>query len=83
MGTYAGLAIFVAPLAPLSDVTSIRKIIMNLYVNFECFHLVTPTLDGKMCALPYKIGNLTWDMYFCNKGYCPTTISSNSTCVSG
>ncbi|CAF3904260.1 unnamed protein product [Adineta steineri] len=55
------------PSVPLSDVTSI----------------LTPTNDGKICALPYKVANFTWDMYFCNRGYCPTEINSNSTCATG
>ncbi|CAF1277819.1 unnamed protein product, partial [Adineta steineri] len=56
-----------APSRPLSDVTSI----------------LTPTNDGQICAVPYKVANFTWDMYFCNRGYCPTVINSNSTCAIG
>ncbi|CAF0975800.1 unnamed protein product [Adineta steineri] len=45
--------------------------------------IVKPTANGEMCVLPYKVGNFTWDMYFCNRGYCPTASSPNSTCASG
>ncbi|CAF4132690.1 unnamed protein product, partial [Adineta steineri] len=57
----------VAPSAALSDVSSIIK----------------PTANGEMCILPYKVGTYTWDMYFCNRGYCPTASSPNSTCTTG
>ncbi|CAF4162787.1 unnamed protein product, partial [Adineta steineri] len=57
----------VAPSAALSDVSSIIK----------------PTANGEMCILPYKVGTYTWDMYFCNRGYCPTASNPNSTCASG
>ncbi|UJR24878.1 hypothetical protein I4U23_006247 [Adineta vaga] len=52
---------------PMSDVTSI----------------IQPTNDGNLCALPYRVGNFTWDMYFCNKGYCPTAMNTNSACALG
>ena len=69
---------------PLSDVTSISKI--NVHYLFLCqIPLIPakPTNDGQLCAVPYKVGNFTWDMYFCNQGYCPTTMSPNSTCKLG
>ncbi|CAF0972053.1 unnamed protein product [Rotaria sp. Silwood1] len=53
--------------SPSSDVTSISQ----------------PTNNGEMCKLPYKIGNYTWDMYFCYNDYCPTETSARSKCASG
>lgn len=44
---------------------------------------VKPTANGEVCELPYQVGNYTWQMYFCNKGYCPTANSLNSTCFKG
>ncbi|CAF3498100.1 unnamed protein product, partial [Adineta steineri] len=55
------------PNGALSDVSSIIK----------------PTANGEMCILPYKVGTYTWDMYFCNRGFCPTANNQNSTCTSG
>ncbi|UJR24894.1 hypothetical protein I4U23_006261 [Adineta vaga] len=55
------------PTGPLSDVTSSLK----------------PTENGKNCSLPYKITPYTWDMYFCNNGYCQTDTNLNSKCQSG
>ncbi|CAF4215293.1 unnamed protein product, partial [Adineta steineri] len=55
------------PIAPLSDVTSSLK----------------PTTNGESCNLPYKINSFTWDMYFCNEGYCETSTDSTSKCSSG
>ncbi|CAF3367085.1 unnamed protein product [Rotaria socialis] len=52
---------------PASDVTSALK----------------PTNNGQVCQLPYKVGNYTWDMYFCYKGYCPTENGENSECAPG
>ncbi|CAF1267509.1 unnamed protein product [Adineta steineri] len=57
----------VAPSAALSDVSSIIK----------------PTANGEMCILPFKVGTYIWDMYFCNRGYCPTASNPNSTCTTG
>ncbi|CAF5192669.1 unnamed protein product [Rotaria magnacalcarata] len=57
----------VTPSGPLSDVTSSLK----------------PTDSGEACKLPYKVGSFSWNMYFCNKGYCPTENNSNSTCKPG
>ncbi|CAF4703241.1 unnamed protein product, partial [Rotaria socialis] len=57
----------VVPTGPLSDVTSSLK----------------PTDSGEACKLPYKVGSFSWDMYFCNRGYCPTENNSNSTCKPG
>ncbi|CAF1138689.1 unnamed protein product [Adineta steineri] len=45
--------------------------------------IVKPTANGELCVLPYKVGTFTWDMYFCNRGYCPTASSPNSTCATG
>ncbi|UJR24896.1 hypothetical protein I4U23_006262 [Adineta vaga] len=56
-----------APTTPLSDVTSSLK----------------PTDNGKNCSLPYKVSPYTWDMYFCNNGYCQTDTDPNSKCQSG
>ncbi|CAF1313240.1 unnamed protein product [Adineta steineri] len=56
-----------SPTAPLSDVTSSLK----------------PTSNGQSCNLPYKLNSFTWDMYFCNEGYCQTSADSNSKCSSG
>ncbi|CAF4237264.1 unnamed protein product, partial [Rotaria sp. Silwood2] len=56
-----------APNGALSDVTS----------------SLTPTDNGEVCKLPYKVGTYNWDMYFCNKDSCPTASSSNSTCKAG
>ncbi|CAM4940976.1 unnamed protein product [Rotaria socialis] len=42
-----------------------------------------PTDSGEACKLPYKVGSFSWDMYFCNRGYCPTENNSNSTCKPG
>ncbi|CAM4794391.1 unnamed protein product [Rotaria magnacalcarata] len=55
------------PISSFSDVTSITK----------------PTANGELCKLPYKVDSYTWDMYFCNKGFCPTATSSNSKCALG
>ncbi|CAF4002266.1 unnamed protein product [Adineta steineri] len=55
------------PISPLSDVTSSLK----------------PTTNGQSCSLPYKINSFTWDMYFCNEGYCQTSTDSTSKCPSG
>ncbi|CAF1386847.1 unnamed protein product [Adineta steineri] len=55
------------PTAPLSDVTSSLK----------------PTNNGESCKLPYKFDSYTWDMYFCNEGYCQTSTDSTSKCSSG
>ncbi|CAF3694489.1 unnamed protein product [Adineta steineri] len=55
------------PTAPLSDVTSSLK----------------PTINGQSCNLPYKINPFTWDMYFCNEGFCQTTTDSTSKCSAG
>ncbi|CAF3584769.1 unnamed protein product, partial [Adineta steineri] len=55
------------PFSPLSDVTSSLK----------------PTSNGQSCSLPYKINSFTWDMYFCNEGYCQTSTDSTSKCSSG
>ncbi|CAF4850917.1 unnamed protein product [Rotaria sp. Silwood2] len=57
----------IAPNGALSDVTS----------------SLTPTDNGEVCKLPHKVGTFNWDMYFCNKGTCPTASSSNSTCKAG
>ncbi|CAF4351682.1 unnamed protein product [Rotaria socialis] len=57
----------IAPAGPLSDVTSSLK----------------PTDSGEACKLPYRVGSFSWDMYFCNRGYCPTENNSNSTCKPG
>ncbi|CAF3398443.1 unnamed protein product [Rotaria socialis] len=57
----------VVPNGPLSDVTSSLK----------------PTDSGEACKLPYKVGSFSWQMYFCNRGYCPTENNSNSTCKPG
>ncbi|CAF4759384.1 unnamed protein product, partial [Rotaria socialis] len=50
----------------------------NIYV-----YLVKPTDSGEACKLPYRVGSFSWDMYFCNRGYCPTENNSNSTCKPG
>ncbi|CAF3472404.1 unnamed protein product [Rotaria sp. Silwood1] len=42
---------------------------------------VTSTSNGELCILPYKVYNYTWDMYFCNEGYCPTQSNPNTTCT--
>ncbi|CAF1102769.1 unnamed protein product [Adineta steineri] len=55
------------PISPLSDVTSSLK----------------PTSNGQSCNLPYQLNAYTWDMYFCNDGYCQTTTDSTSKCSSG
>ncbi|CAF4174480.1 unnamed protein product [Adineta steineri] len=55
------------PIAPLSDVTSSLK----------------PTSNGDSCNLPYKLSSFTWDMYFCNEGYCETSTDSTSKCSAG
>ncbi|CAF3565227.1 unnamed protein product [Adineta steineri] len=55
------------PFSPLSDVTSSLK----------------PTSNGKSCSLPYHLNSFTWDMYFCNEGYCQISIDSTSKCSSG
>ncbi|CAF1313220.1 unnamed protein product [Adineta steineri] len=55
------------PISPLSDVTSSLK----------------PTSNGQSCNLPYKLDSFTWDMYFCNDGYCQTSTDSTSKCSSG
>ncbi|CAF1279479.1 unnamed protein product [Adineta steineri] len=56
-----------SPTAPLSDVTSSLK----------------PTSNDESCNLPYKINSFTWDMYFCNEGYCQTSTDSTSKCSAG
>ncbi|CAF1380665.1 unnamed protein product [Adineta steineri] len=55
------------PIAPLSDVTSSLK----------------PTTNGESCNLPYQLNSFTWDMYFCNEGYCQTSTDSTSKCSAG
>ncbi|CAF3623763.1 unnamed protein product [Rotaria socialis] len=55
------------PISPFSDVTSTTK----------------PTENGELCKLPYRVDSYTWDMYFCNKGFCPTATSPNSKCALG
>ncbi|CAF4375258.1 unnamed protein product, partial [Rotaria magnacalcarata] len=55
------------PNGPLSDVTSI----------------ITPTENGELCKLPYRINHYSWDMYFCNEDYCETATKPNSKCASG
>ncbi|CAF0859096.1 unnamed protein product [Rotaria sordida] len=55
------------PTSPLSDVTS----------------SLTPTSNGELCILPYKIDSYSWDMFFCNRGYCPTTSNQNTKCTPG
>ncbi|CAF1209402.1 unnamed protein product [Adineta steineri] len=55
------------PISPLSDVTSSLK----------------PTTNGESCSLPYKLNSFTWDMYFCNEGYCETSTDSTSKCSAG
>ncbi|CAF1383287.1 unnamed protein product [Adineta steineri] len=55
------------PTAPLSDVTSSLK----------------PTTNGEPCNLPYQLNSCTWDMYFCNEGYCQTSTDSTSKCSAG
>ncbi|CAF1010335.1 unnamed protein product [Adineta ricciae] len=56
-----------SPTAPLSDVTS----------------SLMPTDNGQNCTLPYKVTPFTWDMYFCNDGYCQTQSSPNAKCQAG
>ncbi|CAF4734827.1 unnamed protein product [Rotaria socialis] len=55
------------PKGPLSDVTSI----------------ITPTENGELCKLPYRINPYIWDMYFCNEDYCETATNPKSKCASG
>ncbi|CAF1155460.1 unnamed protein product [Adineta steineri] len=62
-----GIADIQPPTAPLSDVTSSLK----------------PTSNGESCNLPYKLNSFTWDMYFCNEGYCQTSTDSTSKCSPG
>ncbi|CAF2109069.1 unnamed protein product [Rotaria magnacalcarata] len=76
--------------APFTDVTSISEINYDglvLSIFFQSFIIfyfqAKPTENGELCKLPYKINPYTWDMYFCNKGFCPTATSSNSKCASG
>jgi hypothetical protein len=78
----------VTPNGPLSDVTSsckIKFVIHHIFSLYSIFYvnLVKPTDSGEVCKLPYKVGSFTWQMYFCNKEYCPTENSSNSTCRPG
>ncbi|CAF2615534.1 unnamed protein product [Rotaria sp. Silwood2] len=77
----------ISPSGPLSDVTSsCKKIYISAFLlevlNIHVY-LVKPTNNGELCKLPYRIGSNNWGMYFCNKGYCPTENSLNSTCKSG
>ncbi|CAF2901323.1 unnamed protein product [Rotaria sp. Silwood2] len=55
------------PIMPLSDVTS----------------SLMPTSIGESCILPYNFSTYTWDMYFCNNGYCPTPSNQNTECRPG
>ncbi|CAF3421804.1 unnamed protein product [Rotaria sp. Silwood1] len=55
------------PISPLSDVTS----------------SLTPTSNGELCIVPYQVNSYTWDMYFCNNGYCPTPSNSSTKCTGG
>lgn len=83
-----GNPISIIPNGALSDVTSscktedVFRLILFWYSKF-CVCLVKPTQNGEQCKLPYKVGSFSWDMYFCNKGYCPTATSMNSTCKAG
>jgi hypothetical protein len=81
--SYAGIVTINTPSASLSDVTSSRKTnhLNMCYMLF--FIIVKPTINGEVCTLPYKIGHLTWDMYFCNSGHCPTATSEDSRCTRG
>ena len=47
------------------------------------FRIVKSTEDGENCTLPYKANTFTWDMYFCNKNYCPTKNNPSSRCRDG
>ncbi|CAM4966162.1 unnamed protein product [Rotaria socialis] len=55
------------PKGPLSDVTSI----------------ITPTENGGLCKLPYRVNPYSWDMHFCNEDYCETATNPKSKCASG
>ena len=76
------------PNTPLSDVTSSRN---SHHINRYLLHhtsthlslLVTPTNNGLPCSLPYRVGSFTWDMYFCNNGFCPTATNNNTQCRPG
>ena len=56
---------------------------LNLKAHISSDDSVKPTADGEVCQLPYQVQNYTWQMYFCNRGYCPTANSQNSTCAKG
>jgi len=47
------------------------------------FIIVKPIENEEVCTLPYKIGQLTWNMYFCNISHCPTAVSQDSRCARG
>ncbi|CAF0904351.1 unnamed protein product [Adineta ricciae] len=63
----AGVIGRLAPDKPLSDVSSSLK----------------STENGENCTLPYSVNDYTWDMYFCNKNYCPTKNNPSSRCRDG
>ena len=53
-------------------------------ISYAFLHLsVKPTTNGERCILPHKIGTYTWDSYFCNNGFCPTSTNSNIRCTPG
>ena len=64
----------------------VRKINISLAFISKlsvCFYLVKPTNNGELCKLPYRMDSNDWDMYFCNRGYCPTESNSKSQCEPG
>ena len=85
LSTGIGRAGSTAPIAPLSDVTSSRKKSYRFHSFIICHSLllVKLTLNGEICNIPYKLNPYTWDMYFCNNGYCQTQTNQNTSCSPG
>ena len=53
------------------------------FSNTRQIHSAQPTNDTRLCELPYTVNDYTWEMYFCDRGFCPTEISNRSQCATG
>ena len=77
------------PVGPLSDVTASRKSEKALFSVFGIARssltsfAVKETVNGEMCTLPYNVNSFSWDMYFCNNGFCPTPSDPIAACNTG
>ena len=78
------------PVGPLSDVTASRKneryLLLRLLDRSLCplaLFVVKETVNGEMCTLPYIVSPFSWNMYFCNNGFCPTPSDPTAACQAG